>query len=166
MDFSRYEYKGKIYTIEHCTKEDIPSHIERVSSYWKDYGVDFDAQTELLEESVEGGNAYKLVDTDDNLYACAYLLPVEPEIAQAVLGWFHTKVAYAIGCFFVRTALGLRIITLMPHTTNFIPYRFTIDENSIRSFHDLGTPLVIRLHDEKNITLYKEKFRDKGVKVL
>ena len=47
----QYTYKGRIYSVVKCVKEDIPSHIERVSSYWTADGVDVEQQTRLLKDS-------------------------------------------------------------------------------------------------------------------
>ena len=162
----QYKYRDKYYSIINCTKEDIPSHIERVSSYWTSYGIDFNEQRKWLEKSVEQTNAYKMVDTSNRLYACAYLLPANTYTMQAVLGWFHTKIAYAIGCFFARQTLGLRTIAIMPHTNDFIPYQFAVDEGSIRAFYDLGSPLLIQLCSKKNIDIYKTKFRDNDIEMV
>ena len=54
----QYTCKGRIYSVVKCVKEDIPSHIERVSSYWTADGVDVEQQTQLL------GDRYRDWETD------------------------------------------------------------------------------------------------------
>ena len=49
----QYRYKGRIYLVTECTLEDIPSHIERVLSYWKSTNTDIDEQIKLLQNAVQ-----------------------------------------------------------------------------------------------------------------
>ena len=58
----QYNYNNKIYTVTNCTLEDIPSHIERVLSYWKSTNTDINQQIELLQNAVKSNTAFKVID--------------------------------------------------------------------------------------------------------
>ena len=69
----QYSYNNKIYTVINCTLEDIPSHIERVLSYWKSTNTDINQQIELLQNAVKADTAFKVVD-NDNVKAFIYMI--------------------------------------------------------------------------------------------
>ena len=62
----QYRYKGRLYLVTECTLEDIPSHIERVLSYWTSANVDIKEQTKVLEEAVNNHTAFKVVNDNNN----------------------------------------------------------------------------------------------------
>ena len=71
----QYTYKGRIYSVVKCVKEDIPSHVERVSSYWP---VEIlEDQIESLKDCIENGIAIQLVNDKGKAQAIIYCLPVK-----------------------------------------------------------------------------------------
>ena len=55
----QYKYKSRIYSIVNCKVEDIPSHVERVSSYWPVEILEAQAKSEeskrdLYRRQIEG----------------------------------------------------------------------------------------------------------------
>lgn len=162
----QYKYKGKIYTVTTCTKEDIPSHIERVLSYWKANDVDLAEQTKLLEQAVDEGTAYKVVNEDGEDETAMYCIKSTRHEAQSNLMFINNKRMLAILCHHLRTRVSLKTIYFKPHSKNYIPFEFVVDDYSIRLFHSHDRPLAIDLFGKKGQRLYEDHFKRHDIQVL
>ena len=162
----QYEYKGRIYSVVNCTMEDIPSHIERVSSYWESANVDIQEQTKLLEQAINENTAFKLIDDEDTSKAFIYCIMMGDNEAQSNLMWLEDKRMFAMLCYYLRLTANIHIIYFKPHTKDYIPFEFVVQDSSIRSFHNNDTPLKIDLYSTKSTKLYEDHFLSRGIKEL
>lgn len=162
----QYKYQGNIYSIVDCTLEDIPSHIERVFSYWQSANVNIDEQRVLLEKAVNEHTAFKLVDEHDNTMAVIYYIKIAVDSGQSNLLWFKDKRMFAMLCYFLRLGVNIHYVYFMPHTKNYIPFEFVVQDRSIRLFHSHNQPLKIDLYSRKSQILYEDHFLAKGIQVL
>lgn len=156
-------YKGKIYSVVECTLEDIPSHIERVFSYWDSAGVDITEQTSLLRKAVENHTAFKVINEEGITEAAIYYEHIYLQSVTSYYLWFKDKRMFAILCYFLRMRKYLHYIYFLPHTKNYIPFEFVVDLDSIKAFHINGSPLRIDLTSRKSDYLYEDHFKAKGI---
>ena len=162
----QYKYRNRIYTVTNCTNEDIPSHIERVSSYWLTSNVNVKEQTELLETCVKEGIAIKLVN-DKNITQCAiYCLHLKEGEVKSHLLWTKSKKLFTMLAWYLRTHLDIAKIFFMPHNNTYIPFEFMVTPQSIRRFHSHNAPLVIDLFSSVNYELGYALIRDNIVQEL
>lgn len=162
----QYEYQGNIYSISNCTLEDIPSHIERVLSYWESSNVNVDEQRTLLEKAVNEGTAFKLVDEQDKTMAVIYYSKITFDSGQSNLLWFKDKRMFAMLCYFLRLGANIHYIYFMPHSKDYIPFEFVVQDSSIRLFHSHNQPLKIDLYSRKSQILYEDHFLAKNIQVI
>lgn len=162
----QYKYQGIIYSIVNCTLEDIPSHIERVLSYWESSNVNIDEQRTALEKAVNEGTAYKLVDAENNTTAVIYYVKTAFGTGQSNLLWFKDKRMFAMLCYFLRLGANIHYIYFLPHSKNYIPFEFVVQDSSIRLFHSHNQPLKIDLYSRKSHLLYEDHFLARNIQVL
>lgn len=162
----QYTYKGRIYSVVKCVKEDIPSHIERVYSYWTDDKVDIEEQTSLLLNCINNGRAIKLIDSTNRTQAVIYFLQVKDGEITSHLLWTRSKKLFAILAYYLRTHLNVAKVFFMPHSKTFIPFEFMVTPQSIRRFHSHNMPLIIDLFSANNRELGYALIRDGIVEEL
>ena len=162
----QYIYQGNIYSIVNCTLEDIPSHIERVLSYWESTNVDLDKQRTLLEEAVINQTAFKLVDENNNTMAVIYYIKMTYDSGQSNLLWFKDKRMFAMLCYFLRLGVNIHYIYFMPHSKDYITFEFIVQDRSIRLFHSHNQPLKIDLYSRKSQMLYEDHFLARNIQVI
>lgn len=162
----QFEYKGRIYTVTNCTKEDIPSHIERVLSYWQDCHVNVEEQKEALKEAVENNTAFKVVNDLGEDEASIYYIRENPWTGISNLLFFNNKRVFVILGYYLRIFICLTNIYFLPHTKNYIPFEFIVEDSSIRLFHSDGTPLEIDLYSKKSQMLYEDHYVKHNIQVL
>lgn len=162
----QYKLKNDIYTVTACTKEDIPSHIERVLSYWKATNTSISTQTKLLELAVEADTAYKVVNSDNEDMCVMYLLAESHTVAQCNLLWFVNKRVLAMLFYYLRFMTEYQTFTFTPHSKDFIPFRFLIPESSLRIFFTQGTPIEMSVYGSKSQILYEDHFLRYGIEEL
>ena len=155
----KYMYKSKVYSVVECTLEDIPSHIERVFSYWQSANVNITEQTSLLEKAVANHTAYKVINDNGDTEAAIYYEHTHLQSVMSYYLWFKDKRMFAILCYFLRMRKYLHYIYFLPHVKNYIPFEFIVDDDSIRAFHLNGTPLRIDLTSKKSNYLYEDHFK-------
>lgn len=160
----QYNYDNNIYTVSNCTYEDIPSHIERVLSYWKD--TDIDKQKELLTIAINSNTAYKLVDINNISKSMIYCVPLQKQTVMSNLFWFENKRMLAMLAYYLTTSTNISKILFMPHTKDRIPFSFLVEDTSIRLFHSHNTPLEVDLHSKKSMMLYFKQFKKYNIQVL
>ena len=144
----QYKYKGRIYSIVNCKDEDIPSHVERVSSYWPIEIVE--DQIESLKDCIENGIAIQLVSDKGKAQAIIYCLPIREQEVKSHLLWVRSKKLFAILAWHLRTYLDISKISFMPHRKDFIPFEFMVTPQSIRRFHSHNMPLMVDLFSANN----------------
>lgn len=162
----QFRYQGSIYSIARCTLDDIPSHIERVLSYWKSTNTDVELQRASLEKAVNENTAFKLVDANNSTMAVIYYTKISPESGQSTLLWIKDKRMFAMLCYFLRLGANIHYIYFMPHSKSYIPFAFVVQDASIRLFHSHNQPLKIDLYSRKSQLLYEDHFLAKGIQVV
>ena len=167
MLLEQYLFKDIVYSIYNCTKQDIPSHIEKVYQYWSngDIKVNMDKQYKLLEQSVEDELAFKLVDSNDNVCALLYAIIKEPQYANIYLFWGSRKpfIAMITTYGFCNYAVTARFY---PHYINHFPYEFLINDISIRSWRAYKTPIEVTPYSEEYKKFIKLNYTNKKIKQL
>ena len=168
----QYSYNNKIYTVINCTLEDIPSQYERVLSYWKSTNTDINQQIELLQNAVKANTAFKIVDNNDSIKAFIYIL-LDPhrimKVGQSNLLWFEDKRMLAMLMFYIREHERIFKLQFIPHIQKGIdpiPFKFLVNNSSIRLYHSHNTPLEIDLYSNKNNLLYELHFKKYNIKEL
>lgn len=161
----RYEYQGRIYSIVRCKDEDIPSHIERVSSYWEEDNVNIDSQYLLLHDCIKNGLSLQLINDKGNTQAVIYSQYKGYDNVVSYLLWIRSKRMFGILGWYLRQYEYIKNIFFMPHS-NDIPFEFVVKPMSIRKFHSHGTPLVIDLYSPNNERLGLEPIVEGIVKEL
>ena len=140
---------GKIYAVHSCTKEEIPSHAEKVLPIWKECNADLEYQMQSLEVCVDSGYAFKVIDQYDRVIALIYCEPYPKKKGVLVshLLWMQGKKAFATLAWYLRVVLNINTIMFRPHRTDKIPFRLLVSPSSIRYMHTHNTPLVVNLFD-------------------
>lgn len=162
----QYEYAGRIYTVTTCTKEDIPSHVERVLSYWQECDVDISEQIKALEDAVQSNTALKVINDLGETESAIYFKKLKAHDVQSNLLFLNNKRMFAILCYHLRVVTSLRAIYFLPHTKDYIPFEFVVDDYSIRLFHSHNRPLEINLFSKKGQMLYEDHFLRHNIQAL
>ena len=163
----QYNYNNKIYTVTNCTLEDIPSHIERVLSYWTSANVDIKEQTKVLEEAVNNHAAFKVVNDNNETEAAIYFINMNNKhIVQSNLLFLNDKRMFAILCYYLRLTANIHKIYFKPHTKDFIPFKFIVNDSSIKLFHSHDKPLEIDLYSKKSQILYEDHYLKYNIQEL
>lgn len=166
MKDKQFSFEGRIYSVTSCKKEDIPSHIERVLSYWESVKVDLKEQAKLLEKAIDSGGAFKVVDDEGKDRAGIYYVPRNEHEGDCYYMFLDNKRMLAMLCYYLRIVVCIDTFYFLPHVKKFIPFRFLVDESSIRNFHSYGTPLQISLYSTKSNHLYEDHFIKYGIREL
>ena len=162
----KYYYRNTVYTIVPCSKKDIPSHVERVLSYWKSTGTDLHKQYKALEECVNTKKSFKIINnTSNKLIGVCYWRPL------------NNKGIYQINYLFYTSgiALGIMIDYFWKHTDAkydvFLPHQFTrlrninwMSEKNVRDFYSKRKYTLIDLHNKSLAKIHKRYFIDKNIK--
>ena len=163
----QYKYKGRIYLVTECTLEDILSHIERVLSYWTSANVDIKEQTKALEEAVNNHTAFKVVNDNNETEAAIYFINMNNKhTVQSNLLFLNDKRMFAILCYYLRLTANIHKIYFKPHTKDFIPFKFIVNDSSIRLFHSNDLPLEIDLYSKKSQILYEDHYLKYNIQEL
>lgn len=162
----QYNFNNKIYTVTNCTLDDIPSHIEKVLSYWKSTNTDIDEQIKVLQQSVDENTAWKVVNDLNESEAVIYCIKLDVKKAQSNLLWMNNKRMFAILGYYLRLTANLHHIYFIPHSKDFIPFKFLVEDYSIRLFHSHNEPLEINLYSKKCDLLYQFHFLKYNIREL
>ena len=152
-----YRYNDRVYSIKNCTTQDVPSHFERVFSYWAI--EDHKDQLVRMQEAVYCGTAYKLVDKTGETVAFNYYEQISEQEVVGIAMWWKTISLFSIYCYWFKTKTFNKSVFVQPHSMNPVPLEFIVDEQSIRDYWLEGTPLLIDIHSNKFmriIRLYEE----------
>lgn len=149
-----------------CTETDIPSHIEKVFVYWKANNVDFNEQKLLLQEAVDNHSAWKVIDDTDATKAVIYCVYISPYRVMSNLLWIENKRMFAILAYHLRMNVRLQYINFLPHSKDYIPFKFVVEDYSMRLFHSHNQPLEINLWSNKSQKLYENHFKKYNIQVI
>ena len=141
-----YIYRNKTYTIDNCCNSDIPSHLEKVLSYYNPNEIDI--QRQRMEEAVYNGTAYKLVDEDGNTCVFAYYEQKTYQDVNGIALWWNSLRLFAIFGVWFRGCTFNRYIHINPHKSTPV-FNFLVEDESIRNFYSEGTSLYIDLYSKK-----------------
>ena len=161
----QYRFDNRIYTVTNCTKDDIPFHTERVLSYWTSCNVDIEAQISALNQSVDESTAFKVLNDSGETEATIYCIR-NGKYYQSNMLWFNNKRMFAILCYYMRLTANILIIKFKPHSKDFIPFEFIVQDSSIRLFHSDDLPLEINLYSTKSDRLYELHFKKFNIEEL
>lgn len=150
---------GKIYSVVPCTLEDIPFHTERVLSYWKETDVNIEEQIEYLAKSIESNKAFKLINDSNTELVIIYCNELKRQVMQSNLLWIKSKTFFSILSYHLRQYENIRVIQFKPHSKNYIPFEFILNDSSIRAFYSHNAPLIIDLYSRNNQLLYENYFK-------
>lgn len=162
----QYDFDGRIYTVVACVKDDIPSHTERVLSYWEETGTSIPTQYKLLERCIEAGTAYKVIDDTGKSMAGIYLDMTSINTANCYFMFLENKRMLAILFYYIRLTLNMYSISFKPHDKKFIPFKFLLTEANIRLFRSCDEPLTIGILSRKSQILYEDHYLRYGIKEL
>lgn len=166
MITKNYDFNGDIYSVVACTKEDIPSHTERVLSYWKETNTSIPTQFKLLEDCIEEDTAYKLIDANGVSKAGIYLQFTKIDEARCYFMFLENKRMLAMLFHYLRTVTNINVVLFTPHDKKFIPFKFLMNEISIRMWINTGVPIRIGTYSKQGQALYEDHFLRYGIKEL
>lgn len=158
-----YTYRDKKYSIVPCTLEDIPSHIERVLSYWKNTGTDLARQNELLQECIHANMAYKVI-SDNKTVGCFYCKPITKYIYMDVFTWFKNGIVLAIDLDYVYHYTSMKAVMFLPHQRNRVSYKSLLTKNNLLCYRNSKEPITVDLKNHKITSIYKYYFIGRGIK--
>lgn len=162
----KFLLKGKAYFLRECTYEDIPSHLEKVSSYWEQHGIEFpDSIREACKESVKKKYAFKLISEDDELVAFLYLKRVKVSEFFCLSIYFIRKVFISI-IFHHLKRINIRYLMFTPINTESdeIPFRNMLSKEAIRDYKQNRQFIRIDMYSEHGSQFYKYQYERLGVK--
>ena len=152
---STYEYKNKLYIVSECSIDEIPSHIERVFSYWAKDNTDIQVQKDLMEECITDGIALKIT-SNDMLLGSVYLLHIDKDTTsytreddyKGIQCFVKTKSAFALLMYHLREKLSVCRILFQPHCMNPVPFGKWLTESSIRNHYSFRIPIIANLYNK------------------
>ena len=143
----KYRYKGRIYSIENCVMQDIPSHLERVLSYYRPDEIE--TQRQRMVEAVYCGTAYKLVNPEGETVVFAYYEQMSEEEAKGIALWWESIRLFSIFGIWFRSYTFNQFVYIKPHKKDFVTFEFLVEDYSIRNYHLHDSPLIIDLFSDK-----------------
>lgn len=157
-----YTYRDKEYSIVPCTLEDIPSHIERVLSYWKSTGTDLKTQYELLKACVLAGKSFKVI-TDNKSVAYFYTKPITKYMYMDVYTWFKNGIALAICLDYVYHYTSMKSVQFLPHQRDKVSYKRLLTKFNLLYYKNSTEPITVDIKNAKITTIYKHYFINKNI---
>ncbi len=158
----QYQLRGKVYTIADCSESEIPSHLERVSSYWGQYIEDLSTQIPRLKQCIDEGIAVKMLDENGECQLICYLSPSSRDsvIYNGQYFWVTNNRAIAIFVHWLVHSKQVAMIFFMPFNMNPVPFKKIVEDMSMQRHNNFHTPLKIDLINGK-----ANKFMDKYFKL-
>ena len=154
-----YSYRDHLISIVPCSKEDIPSHIERVLSYWESTGTSIDCQKTLLEACVDAGSAIKVLDESSKCLGCLYWKPLKNESEYIIhYLWFKNSTIVGIMVDYVYRHTYCKTVMYVPHQRNKISYVKFLTRDNIRSFYSSYPAIVVNIRNTKINKIYTRYF--------
>ena len=153
-----YSYRNKLISIVPCSKEDIPSHIERVLSYWKSTDTNLEYQKTLLEACVDAGTAIKAVDDKGRSLGCMYWKPLNVNDYLIHFLWYRTGIIFGIGLDYVYKHTRCRVAYYMPHQRKRISYSNLLMRDNVMQFYNTEDAIKVNIRNPKIIKIYERYF--------
>ena len=147
----QYQLRNKIYTIADCSKNEIPSHIERVSQYWSQLDESIEDQVARLQQCVDLGVAVKILDEKNKLNLACYTIP-HPKDKSLHLGqmlWTTSNRFIALFFYWLHTHKKVYSISFMPINIDLIPFIKIVEDMSIQKYYNFHTSLRVNLFKGK-----------------
>ena len=155
-----YKLKNKVYVLSECTKELIPSHVERVLAYWETDNTDVTLQSNMMKLSIDQHLALQI--TDENNELCLAVYTNRYKQAEHVVNgrMLYAKAKRFIAMFldYYKNNLEIAKILFMPHHVPPIPYKFIVETHSIKQYHSRRTPLIVDLQIGKAVSFINKYF--------
>ena len=149
----KYQLRNKIYTVADCLEKEIPSHIERVSSYWQQSDTDTNSQIGYMKDSIANGIAIKCLDDKNKEIATTYGTYYKNSI-HLVFGhllWANSNRALALFIHYGKFIKNVARIFFMPHSMHPVPFEDIVELHSIRLYHKNKATLEINLQTGKAV---------------
>ena len=126
----QYQLRDKVYTIADCSESEIPSHLERVSSYWSKSIKDLSTQIPRLKQCIDEGIAVKMLDENDECQLICYLLysPRDRVIALGQYFWVTNNRCMAMFLHWLKHDKGVAMAFFMPFNMNPVPFKKIVEE--------------------------------------
>ena len=155
----KYHYRDKTYSIVPCSKEDIPSHIERVLSYWESTGTNIEYQKTLLEACIDAGTAIKIVDENNNFYGCLYRKPINDFEDLVHFIWFRNGLIVALFLDYGYHHTQCMTLRYVPHQRFKISYARFLTRSNILEFYSNSPTINIDIRNYKLLRLHDKYFK-------
>jgi len=162
----KYSYRNKIYSIVSCTEKDIPSHTERVLSYWKSTDTDIKKQYQLLESCIKVNTAFKVLDETNNCCGCLYWKPLTKTDYTVYFAWYKNFIIVGIDLDYIYKYTSCQFIYYMPHQRHTLSYKALLTEQNTRIFYNSNEPIKLDITNYKFNNIYKRYFLDKKIKEI
>lgn len=159
-----YFYRNQQYSVVPCSLEDIPSHIERVLSYWETTNTNINTQKFYLEECVKANEAFKVLNDKNESIACLYWKGIDKNKAIAYYCWFKNGLALAIGQDYAYRYFPYEIVYYVPHERTKLHYKCFHTFASALAFHKSKDSVPINIRNPKMMSHYRKYFKENGVK--
>ena len=143
----QYQLRGKVYTIADCSESEIPSHLERVSSYWGQYIEDLNTQIPRLKQCIDKGIAVKMLDENGECQLICYLSssPRDKVIYNGQCFWVADNRSIAMLAHWLIYDKQVAMVFFMPFNMNPVPFKKIVEDMSMRKHNNFHTPLKIDL---------------------
>ena len=156
----KYIYRNRQYSVEPCVKEDIPSHTERVLSYWESTNTTISYQLSLLQSCIETGEAFKILDDSSNSIGCLYWKGISEKEASVYFCWFKNGLALALEQDYAYRYFPYETIYYMPHSRERLSYKSMLTLPSILVFHKTNLPVPVNIRNPKIMKHYRRYFNN------
>ena len=156
----QYLYKGKIYTLELCTLDDLDSHYSKIVSTYP--FVESDDYKDRMAKCITEGSAYKL-SKGSLLVAFVYLKVTHKEIAEGVSFYCPSQFYVLMIGKFLTDTTPIQKYIFQPHT-NTPTITSLCTRRSIVEFHSKRTPLIIMI--PRVLGRFKDMYNRLGVEEL
>ena len=164
----QYQLRGKVYTIADCSESEIPSHLERVSSYWGQYIEDLSTQIPRLKQCIDEGIAVKMLDENGEDQFVCYLLYSSRDkvIALGQYFWVTNNRCIAMFLYWLKHDKGIAMVFFMPFNMNPVPFKKIVEDQSMRKYNNFHTPLKVDLINGKANEFMNKYFKLYDIKEL
>lgn len=155
-----YQLRNKLYTVVDCLEKEIPSHIERVSSYWEQSNTDFNIQADYMKQSIASELAIKCIDDKNQEIGITYTTYYKnsKHIIYGNYLWVNSNRSLAIVIHYLKTFKDIAKVFFYPHITNPIPFKDIVETLSIRRYHRFHRPLEVDMQHGKALEFMNKYF--------
>lgn len=163
---TKYLYRGHEYSVEGCSKEEVPSHFERVFPYYEYSDAEIKFQTRVLEKCIDDGLAVQIKNDKGESLGQMYFMPHGKHEMTAYHMWFQNKRVFAMMAHYLMYHTDCETIIYMPHQRKVLPFKFLMTEDNAKTFYNSENPLVIEIYTTQNVKLVERYFINEGIEEL